>query len=179
MSYLRIEELESRLPTATIATGFDFENNDLFQNMSNYLNYIIPGLCKPNEFEENGYALVSLPTEQYAIGVSRPDNSSSFPERVFIASGVADLLYVYGDVEGIKYQTNPFVGYIETLEQYRRQYKAVRMIAVMSAVSYAVFDQPLSSGPISYLSEEGEFLYSFAKHKYNLSSDENGQVIGS
>jgi hypothetical protein len=69
----------------------------------------------------------------------------------------------------------PFVSYIETMQGFRSQGYAERMLGYMSALSHVIYDMPLSSGLESYFSPDGARLAEAVAAKHNLPRTAYGQ----
>ncbi len=164
------------MPGSTVMPTEPHDNllNELFMNA----NERFFGILTEYELELNPPATVLTPHERYILSYAEDHPVTHLPERIFLGASSGIELEVFGCIEGPQHEKVPFVGMIETLPEYQRQHKAARMLGIMNIASRAIYGQPITSGPKTYLSEDGAALQQFATKRYGLDSNDDGFVVG-
>lgn len=80
-----------------------------------------------------------------------------------------DALLCVSAIQRDRRSGTPFVGYIETIAN-RREGHAKRMIGVMHHLSHAIYNQPITAGPDSLISDHGIDLKNYFERRKSTTS---------
>lgn len=168
------------LPEGGTVVDTEIYNDPMFESMSDLANRRVYRSLSLRDIENNGHfgVITSDPKTRFIIGMTDSHFRTDLTSKVHLASGNEDGLSTYAVLEGPQAYGSPFVGWIETLPGHERQGKALGMLAMMNAVSKAVYDQEVTSGPQSYLRPDGLALQAYVKDKFSLPTNEEGYVVG-
>lgn len=131
------------------------------------------------ELERSGSVAIELDDLSLVVGGSEPHPETGFPKRLFFGAGVEDEpLRVFGTIEGTQAYGVPFVGFIETRSDLRRQGLASVVLPLLNAVTESVYGEALTSGPEYYLSDDGRQLTDKLSRDYQLGINDQGFAEG-
>lgn len=140
-------------------------------------------ICMPyshRELEKAGSVAIGLGGCSLVVGGSEPDPETRLPKRLFFGAGMeGEPLRVFGTLEGTQAYGAPFVGYIETRQDLRRQGLASKVLPVLNIVTESVYGQKLTSGPAYYLSDDGRQLHDYLAQDKVLRVNSLGFTEGS
>lgn len=123
------------------------------------LNHRVPYMCDPHELAKYGVIEIHTKNQTVIVGASSPSPQTDLPARLFYGRfDEQQQIGVYGVIEGPQAHGEPFVGYIETDGDQRRQRLASQTLPLLDRVTRAIYARPLTAGPEEYLSHDGSHL---------------------